>query len=151
LADLARAPSASGGSSGLILLLVPLLVFVVFMPTRPLAFLHDSGALALRQQLLQRIASATKPVASDNMTLLMQAGKRVIFEPAIATELAELGMWDEAPLVAMIKARGFAFVVTTGDAHVRAARRTPAVKAAIEEAYPKVEQLGAETWVNSPP
>jgi hypothetical protein len=151
IADLAGKPSGPAAGFGLFVLLLPVLVFLVFMPTQPLAFLRNSQALALRERLVERIASATKPVASDNMTLLMQAGKRVIFEPAIATELAELGLWDERPLVEMIKAHGFAFIITTGDTKVRAARRTPAVEAAIEEAYPRVEQVGPETWVNSPP
>jgi len=40
---------------------------------------------------------------------LADAGRKpVIFEPAIATELALLGKWDETPLVEMIRSNGFA-------------------------------------------
>jgi hypothetical protein len=151
LADLAWGAVGRRGSAGLLALLMPILVYLVFMPARLATYLHDPNALALSQELVERIASASKPVASDNMTLLMQAGKRVIYEPAIVTELAETGLWDEAPLVNMIQAHGFAFIITAGDAQVQASRRTVAVKAAIEAAYPKVEQLGPQIWVNLPP
>src|SRR5258708_4652918 len=65
--------------------------------------------------LVRRIAAAEKPVSSEDMTLLMLAGKPVIFEPAIVSVLASVGRWDEGPLVNMIRSGGFAFVITTDD------------------------------------
>jgi hypothetical protein len=150
IADLARGGAERASAAGLIALLVPVLIFLIYTPTQPTGFFHDQQALAQRKDLVERIAMARKPVASDDMTLLMQAGKRVIYEPAIATELAEIGLWDETPLVAMIKARGFAFVITRGDEAVWGSRRTPAVKAAIDGAYPRVEKVGADTVLNLP-
>jgi hypothetical protein len=51
---------------------------------------------------VDRIAAAKKPVALEDMTLLMRGGRPVIFEPAIVIELASLGRWDQEPLVNMI-------------------------------------------------
>jgi hypothetical protein len=109
------------------------------------------GDLAQQVALVKRIAATQKPVASENMILLMRAGKLVIFEPAIATELASVGQWDEAPLIEMIRALGFAFMITTDNAVGGTPRRTPAVDAAMREAYPQVEQAGPKLWLNLPP
>jgi hypothetical protein len=96
-----------------------------------------------RLALVRRIAAAKKPVASEDMTLLMLAGKPVIFEPAIVTELASVGRWDEAPLVDMIRSGGFAFMITGADTGAGSTpRRTSAVDAAMRDAYPDVEQVG---------
>ncbi len=99
---------------------------------------------------MRRIAAAEKPVASENMTLLMRAGKPVIFEPAIVTELASLGRWDQEPLVNMIRSGGFAFMITTEDTPGGSFHRTPAVDAAMREAYPRVERFGPELWLHLP-
>ena len=106
--------------------------------------------LASNSALVQRIADATKPVASENMTLLMEAGKPVIFEPAIVTELAKVGRWDEQPLVDMIQAGGFAFMIITDDVPGDSALRTRAVDAAMRANYPRVEQLGPSLWLRQP-
>ena len=98
---------------------------------------------------MRRIAAAEKPVASEDMTLLMRAGKPVIFEPAIVTELASLGRWDEGPLVNMIRSGGFAFMITTENAPGGSFHRTPAVDAAMREAYPKWSSLAPESVVAS--
>jgi len=127
-----------------------LVIGVLIQPFRQLPDQPPPEQLARHMALVRRIAEAKKPVASENMTLLMQAGKPVIFEPAIATELAMLGKWDETPLVEMIRSGGFAFMITIdntpGDTH----RRTPAVDAAMRAAYPRVEQVGPDLWLNLP-
>ncbi len=101
--------------------------------------------------LLSRIRQATRPVASENMVLLMSAGKSVIYEPAIVTELAALGRWDERPLVKMIATRGFAFMLTSDGTAWPTGRRSPAVNAAMQDAYPKVEQVAPDLWLRLPP
>lgn len=126
-----------------------LLIGVAFQPFRQLPDRALPEELAQQKTLVQRIAAATKPVASENMTLLMQAGKPVIFEPAIATELALLGKWDETPLVEMIRSGGFAFMITT-DNTPETSRRTPAVDAAMRQSYPRVEQAGPDLWLHFP-
>jgi hypothetical protein len=127
-----------------------LILGVLILPFRQMPDQPPQEQLAQQTALVWRIAEAKKPVASENMTLLMQAGKPVIFEPAIVTELAALGKWDEAPLVEMIRSGGFAFMITTDDRPGGGPRRTPAVDAAMRAAYPRVEQVGPELWLNRP-
>ena len=102
-----------------------------------------------RAALVRRIAAADKPVASDEMTLLMRAGKPVIFESAIVSELASVGRWDERPLLNMIHSGGFAFMITRDDTPGATPLRTTAVDAAMREAYPRVEQVGS-LWLHLP-
>jgi hypothetical protein len=81
----------------------------------------------------------------------MRAGKPVIFEPAIVTELALVGRWDQGPLVNMIDSGGFAFMITEDNFPGASIRRTPAVDAAMRRAYPRVEQAGPGTWLHLAP
>ena len=79
----------------------------------PSASLRQENADNLRdsEELLQILRSAREPVMSENMTLLYQAGKQVPFEPAIVTQLAATGMWDETPLVDMIQRKAFSVML----------------------------------------
>ena len=95
-------------------------------------------------------STAGKPVASEDMTLLMKAGKPVVFEPAITAELARLGRWDEVPLISMIRTGGFAFMLTAGDEQGGNDIRTATVDAAMREAYPHVEQVSRRLWLHAP-
>jgi hypothetical protein len=130
-------------------------LLVLFLPlTLPYRQMPDpipQAAIDWQDAVTQRIAKTDKPVASEDMTLLMRAGKPVIFEPAIATELALLGRWDEGPLVNMIESGGFAFMITTDNVPGETIRRTEAVDAAMHRAYPRVEQVGPALWLHLPP
>jgi hypothetical protein len=108
------------------------------------------GDLEQQAALVQQIAAAGKPVASENMTLLMRAGKPVIYEPAIVTELAALNRWDEARLLGMIRQLGFAFMITTDNEVGGSTRRSQAVDAAMRDAYSRVEQVGPMLWMHLP-
>ena len=91
------------------------------------------------------VRDADKPVISDNMVALLRGGKDVQWEPAIFAELAHKGIWDERPFVAMIKARKFAFFVTSscpGDKVLYDTRYNPEVSAAMMAAYPVQRALG---------
>lgn len=111
---------------------------------------HDPALLQEQRTLAVRIAAATRPVASDNMSVLLQAGKTVMFDPFVASELATQGRWDEAPLLTMIRTHGFAFFITQSGRDLTLFRRTPAQVAAINEAYPRVEKAGPRFWVRLP-
>jgi hypothetical protein len=127
-------------------------LLILSVANRPLRMAPDqflSEQLDPQAALVRRIAAAEKPVASDDMTLLMLAGKPVIFEPAIVTELASVGRWDEGPLVNMIRSSGFAFMITTDDTVGGSHRRTAAVDAAMRETYPHVDQVGL-LWLHLP-
>jgi hypothetical protein len=136
MCDLAGAP----GRFSLVTAL--LILSVLNLPVRkaPDHFLPEE--LDRQAALVGRIAAADKPVASENMVLLMLAGKPVIFEPAIVSELASTGRWDEGPLVNMVRSGGFAFMITSDNTVGGSDRRTPEVDAAMREAYPRVEQVG---------
>jgi hypothetical protein len=123
---------------------------VLNLPFREIPVRIPQQQLDRQAALVDRIAAAKKPVASEDMTLLMRAGRPVIFEPAIVTELASRGRWDQEPLVNMIRSGGFAFMITTEDTPGGSFHRTPAVDAAMREAYPRVERFGPELWLHLP-
>lgn len=88
------------------------------------------------QIVLERIQAAKKPVLSDEMGLLVRAGKEVPIEPAIFRELAYKGLWNEERIIHLIESRFFEFVVI---AFPRSDQLwTPEVRSAIEAAYPRV-------------
>jgi hypothetical protein len=143
LSDLARSQRWFFGATTLLILAV------LTLPVRQIPDQFSSESLDQQAGLVARIAAAHKPVASEDMVLLMLAGKPVVFEPAIVTELAAVGRWNEAPLVDMIRTDGFAFMITTDDTSGGSARRSAAVDAAMREAYPHVTQVGA-LWLHLP-
>jgi len=92
-----------------------------------------------KERLLEKIHVAHKPVLSEDMVLLLKAGKEVPLEPAILTELASLGKWNERPLIELIKNRRFEFVIVTRG--LTTLRYTPAMREAIEASYNKEIKL----------
>lgn len=145
LIDLARRATWRGLAFPVALL--GLTIFAATLPER-LKPDHVSAAEAAWQDaVIERIAAASKPVISDDMTLLMRAHKPVFYEPSIVTELASVGRWDETPLLQMFRNHAFAFVVVTSNIPGGGDLRTPAVDAAIREAYPRVERVGPRFWI----
>jgi hypothetical protein len=128
---------------------VVLAVPVLLQPLRYMPIMVNMSFVGELEVLVQRIAASDKPVAADNMALLMRAGKPVWYEPAIVTELALLGKWNETPLVDMIRSHGFAFILTDDNDSGGNHRRTPAVDAAMRAAYPHEEKHGL-MWLHLP-
>ncbi len=97
--------------------------------------------------LRSRIANTQGPVLSDDMVLLLRAGKEVPWEPAIFAELASQGRWDQRLIIDRIEAHAFAMIVTTGRSGTPTfdSRYTPEVNRAIETSYPRVEQIAGRT------
>ncbi|HUE79933.1 MAG TPA: hypothetical protein VMN38_09915 [Sphingomicrobium sp.] len=119
-------------------------VQVVMLPSIPD---QRRGPIPELRQLVTLIREAQRPVISDDMVLLLRAGKPVVWEPAIFTELASGGLWDERPFVRLVRARHFAFFVTAGGRGTRLfdARYTPAVADAMDAAYPQKRRLAGYT------
>ena len=94
-----------------------------------------------------RIANTQKPVLSDDMVLLLRAGKEVPWEPAIFAELASQGRWNQRLIIDRIEAHEFAMIVTTErpGSPLDDSRYTPEVNRAIEAAYPRSEQVAGRT------
>lgn len=101
----------------------------------------------LFERVVQQIAAADRPVTSDDMVLVMRAGKSLIFEPAIVRALVAQGKWDPAPLIAMIRDHGFAFALTytgpSGD--------SPVIRQAISTDYPREVPVGSYFIAHYPP
>lgn len=95
------------------------------------------------QSLQNRIQAMPGPVLSDDMVLLLRAGKEVPWEPAIFAELASTGRWDEHLITDRITAHAFAAILTTGvpGDGTYDQRFTPAVSRAIQAAYPRTETI----------
>lgn len=95
------------------------------------------------EALRSRIANLPGPVLSDDMVLLLRAGKYVPWEPSTFTELASLGRWDQSLLVDRIKAHAFAMIVTQGQPGMPTydARHTPEITNAIAASYPRSQQI----------
>lgn len=91
--------------------------------------------------------AAEGPVISDDMVVLMRAGRPVLWEPAIFTELAATGAYDERPFVRMIEQQRFAFfIIYQGrGGNLFSQRYSPAVAAAIDKAYPRRENIAGLT------
>jgi hypothetical protein len=119
---------------------------------------HASGAaylakmsrperMAELQDLVRMIRNANRPVISDDMILILRSGKQVQLEPAIFAELASAGLWDQQPVVNLIRSHAFAFFVTEGDEgeELYDKRYTPAVTEAIKTAYPNKRHLADYT------
>jgi len=102
-------------------------------------------------ELVGMIEHASKPVFSDDMTLLMEAGREVPWEPAIVSELSAKGLFDERKIVELIDAHAFAFMVVWSEPGNPwyDARHSPSVAAAIERNYPAERDL-AELNVRLP-
>ena len=130
--------------------LAVMVLTTAIQPFQAVPYLTDAALLARQKALVDRIARAGKPVASDDMVLLMRAGKTVYFEPSIVTELASVGRWDEAKLVEMIRSGGFAFIIVNDETVGATPHRTAAMDTAMREAYPRVEYAGPRLWLNLP-
>ncbi len=116
----------------------------------PYRTLTDAGLAEWGAQLrpvVERIAAADKPVSSDDIMLLIRAGKPVLYESAIVQLLSEVGTWDAAPIVDMVRNHRFAFFVTLGPDAVIGG---PVLAAAIRGAYPRVERAGPGLWYRFP-
>lgn len=104
------------------------------------------------ESLRSRIANSHGPVLSDDMVLLLSAGKQVLWEPAAFAALATKGQWNQRLIIDRIEAHEFAMIVTLSRPETRLydSRYTPEVSHAIETAYPYTERV-AERTIHLPP
>jgi hypothetical protein len=95
-------------------------------------------------QLARVIASAKKPVISDDMVVVIRGGHDVVWEPAIFAELASTGHWDQRPFIQRIREHEFAFFITLDDEGKITFRNryNPAVARAIDAEYPVRQEIG---------
>ncbi len=131
--------SGAGLARGTTIILLAAL-FWQTMHLLPGRALPDPAFAAASQRLVQEIRSATRPVFSEDMVLLMRSGQTVPLEPVIFSDLSRTGAWDQSTFLRMIGDRSFAFLV------MREERRyTPEMLSAFRNAYPVVETAGSFT------
>lgn len=87
-------------------------------------------------EVVQFIREMPGPVYSQDMLILMQAGKEIPAEPAIITALAANGKWDESGFVARIRKGEFSAVVIRWTLTNRGHFSQPVADAVEERYYP---------------
>jgi len=140
------AASSSGYSIAFALLLTVLAMQSFHIPPVGEQRLVDPTLRRESAELVAMIHAAKKPVVSEDMVMLMQAGKEVPWEPAIIRELGTKGLFDEQKLIDLITAHRFAFVVEndTPDNSLRDARFSRNVLDAFNSAYPITKRLAGK-------
>ena len=99
------------------------------------------------EDLLRVVRESPGDVISDDMALLLRAGRRVVWEPAIFAELGSMGRWDEELIVRAIRDGRVTLAITEGkrgDLQFDQ-RYNPAVAAAIDDVLPIRHELGRFT------
>jgi hypothetical protein len=104
-----------------------------FMKQRSRVYLASYG------QLVPWIHNQERMVLSEDMTLLVMAGKPVPMEPAIFYELSQTGAWDQRPFVERIRRKELAAVIVI---HELDQVFTKEMVAAIEANYCEGERVG---------
>ncbi|HEU4713397.1 MAG TPA: hypothetical protein VFS76_17635 [Pyrinomonadaceae bacterium] len=92
-------------------------------------------------QVVEYIKRLPDPIYSEDMVVLMQAGKEVPAEPAIITALAMDGKWDETGFVDRIKRGEFSAIVIRNSLQ-NDQRFSKGVVDAIHESYYLAEKIG---------
>lgn len=97
--------------------------------------------------IVERIRHSSRPVISDDATLLLRAGQPMRWEPSIVAELGSTGRYDERRFVDMIHGRRFAFFVTDGDRGdvMFDQRFSPAIADEIQRSYPRRVRIADRT------
>ena len=124
----------NGLASSLVILLVGQFIFL----TPGIKF---PGPLEVAEKiaLYDMVLSAKKPVLSDDMVLIMRAGKEVQMEPAIFRELADKNLWDQQPLIDKIKNKDFSLIIINKG--MISDRWTPMMLDAIDNTYTKIKDF----------
>jgi hypothetical protein len=94
------------------------------------------------------LRQAPGEIYSEEPIFTLLAGRRVLFQPFIMSQLAREGVWDERPFLHMLRARHFSVLVLTEDLTrdgVEFERYTPAMAQAIRESYGLVGEVRVES------
>jgi len=121
-----------------------LVASVLFQSTGENGQVYNADESAIQTRLVERIHDSAKPVLSEDMILLLRAGKAVPIEPFGFARLSEQGVWNQAPFLRMLREHSFAFVITTRESQAVSAQRfTPEMTDEIARNYPMTEIDGA--------
>jgi hypothetical protein len=108
---------------------------------RRTATAYANPALDHSPEVVNFLKQLPDPIYSEDMVVLMQAGKEVPAEPAIITALAMVGKWDETPFVGRLQRGEFNAIVIRHSLQDKS-RFTEAVVNAIHEHYYRTDNIG---------
>jgi hypothetical protein len=108
-------------------------------PPSPADQAHVARRALTHDTLLNLIRNTPGPVFSEDMLLLVEAGKEVPAEPAIIRELAMTGLWDETKFISLIHRHLFQLMIIEDVS--KPYRYTEAVAAAIDESYLQTQEV----------
>jgi hypothetical protein len=113
--------------------------------TRPIR--PPPGEAPSHEAALARIRAERGPVLSEDLFLLVRAGREPIADPFVLAQLARQGLWDERPFLAELEAGRFPLVVLEFDADAlppaeSAERFSAEARATIVRRYRLAERLG---------
>ncbi len=127
-------------------LLLPIAVLLEMAPTAARAFKPSSLAqeqtAAIRgiyQDLYRTVASIPGPIISQDMTVLVQNGKELPFEPEIIRHLINVGRFDETGLVRRIESGKFGAVILHSSLDFLF---SPRMAAAVRQTYEERQTIG---------
>ena len=104
----------------------------------------DPNVIADAVHLVNLIRENPKPSLSEDMVLLLRAGRAVPIEPAIFAELTATGVWDQRPFLKLVEDHAFGLIILQdqGVQDQVDARFTSEVAHAIQNSYPLIEHVG---------
>lgn len=116
----APSPQASGGGAAASSIVLPALLLwqVAGLSHRPAiewVEIPDTQERQEMSQLLEMVRRTPGPVLSEDMTLLVLAGKPVEFQPFDMTQLAYMGLWDQRDFVHRIADEAFGLIILRFD------------------------------------
>ncbi len=97
----------------------------------------DAVSLEKGQRLLEIVRDFPEPVYSEQPVINLLAGRDVLFQPFIMSQLARESKWNESPFLKDIEARRFSLVITGQDITQEGFKwqYTPAMQEAFGRAY----------------
>lgn len=107
--------------------------------------LPTPGMLEINEAVELEVIAAEGPVWCEEPIFTLRAGREVVFEPFIVSQLAAEGKWDEAPVLKLFREGHFALVVTARDIRDESQWHpslTPAMRAALREHYRLANRIG---------
>jgi hypothetical protein len=75
--------------------------------------MHQREQRESYRQFTPQVANVSKPVLSDDMVLLLGAGKQIVFEPATMCMMAEMGTWDLSGLARRMESGDFGLIIVS--------------------------------------
>ncbi len=127
-------------------LLIPMAGLLEMAPVALRSFKPSSATLeeAARtrekyRELYRLVAAIPGPVISQDMTVVVQSGKKFQFEPDLIRHMTEVGSFDETPLIARVAAAEYGAIILYSSLDFIF---TPRMAAAVRQNYEERQTIG---------